>query len=71
MIIATNKPYWANVRDDDNSKCSKDCHYRIAEYEGGCVCALITFTSEKQENVLIKDDNRTEYCKKFFENKRG
>lgn len=71
MILATNKAYWINVRDDDKNKCSKDCKYLIAEYKDFCVCALITFTSEKQENVLIKDYNRTEYCKEFFENLRG
>uniref|UniRef100_UPI003F4B2812 hypothetical protein n=1 Tax=Brachyspira catarrhinii TaxID=2528966 RepID=UPI003F4B2812 len=69
-MILTNNNYSISVNDDDKNKCSKDCKYLIAEYKDLCVCALITFTSEKQENVLIKDYNRTEYCKEFFENLR-
>lgn len=71
MVLATNKAYWINVRDDDKNKCSKDCKYMINDCDYGIVCVLERCTSSMVDSEQLKDDNRTDYCKKFFENLRG
>lgn len=32
-------------------------------------CILEVYTENKIHNSKVEDNNRTEYCKKFFENK--
>lgn len=66
MEIETTKTYKINVRDDDNNKCSKDCPYMSSDCET-VFCELDIQTTRKIGVTILKDNNRTEYCKKFFE----
>lgn len=67
MELSRTKTY--TIKVDDNNKCSKDCKYMGLDPDYGTVCSLSCDTSSSIGNELIEDDNRTEYCKKFFENK--
>lgn len=71
MILKTSKSYQIQVNDYDNNKCSKDCKYMGLDSHYGCICSLSQETSSVVGNELIENDNRTNYCKKFFEGVRG
>lgn len=69
MELKRTKTYTIKVDDNNNNKCSKDCEYMGIDYDYLTVCSLSCDTSSLIGNELIEDYNRTEYCKKFFENK--
>lgn len=53
----------------DNNKCSKDCEYYHRNTVFGEICTFDFLKGDSKDVVRLTDDNRTEYCKKFFENK--
>ena len=53
----------------DNNKCSKDCEYYHGDTVFGKICTFDFLKGDSKDVVRLTDDNRTEYCKKFFENK--
>ncbi|SUW01007.1 hypothetical protein [Brachyspira pilosicoli] len=66
MELSITKTYTIKVDDNNNNKCSKDCRYYLYK---GAWCSLLCHTSSGVNYEKLKDDNRTEYCKKFVENK--
>lgn len=68
MELSRTKTY--TIKVDDNNKCSSDCNYiRYDSYYKCPVCILELCTTAIRDDTKIKRYERTEYCKKFFENK--
>ena len=61
MELKRTKTY--TIKVDDNNKCSNDSYYKCP------VCILELCTTAIRDDTKIKRYERTEYCKKFFENK--
>lgn len=66
MELKRTKTYTIKVDDNNNNKCSKDCEYMANDFD---ICIFETCTENGIHNSKVEDNNRTEYCKKFFENK--
>ena len=70
MELKRTYTYTIKVDDNNNNKCSSDCNYiRYDNYYECPVCILELCTTAIRNDIKIKKYNRTEYCKKFFENK--
>lgn len=67
MELKRTKTY--TIKVDDNNKCSKDCEYYHGDTVFGVICTFDFLKGDSEDVVRLTDDNRTEYCKKFFENK--
>lgn len=68
MELKRTKTYTIKVDDNNNNKCSKDCEYMTNDFDLS-ICIFETCTANGIHNSKVEDNNRTEYCKKFFENK--
>lgn len=68
MKLKRTKTYTIKVDDNNNNKCSKDCEYMVNDFDLS-VCIFETCTENGIHNSKVEDNNRTEYCKKFFEYK--
>lgn len=68
MELSITKTYTIKVDDNNKCKCSKDCPY-IINFSDLSVCIFETCTQNGIHNSKVENYNRTEYCKKFFENK--
>lgn len=68
MELSRTKTYTIKVDDNNNNKCSKDCEYMINDFDLS-ICIFDFLKGDSKDVVRLTDDNRTEYCKKFFENK--
>lgn len=69
MELKTTKTYTIKVDDNNNNKCSKDCEYYHGDTVFGEICTFDFLKGDSKDVVRLTDGNRTEYCKKFFENK--
>ena len=66
MELKRTKTYTIKV---DNNKGSKDCQYYHGDTLFGKICTFDFLKGDSEDVVRLTDDNRTEYCKKFFESK--
>lgn len=70
MELKITKTYTIKVDGNNKMKCGKDkCQYYLRDMFGDRCCTLNRKTSECDYDDIVEDNNRTEYCKKFFENK--
>ena len=67
MELKRTKTY--TIKVDDNNKCSKDCEYYHGDTVFGVICTFDFLQRDSSDVVRLTDHNRTEYRKKFFENK--